>query len=243
MIKKLDWIKLPSWVTFEKDYFVLSDIHGRFNKFKELMLIKPEGTKTIILGDYTDRGCQNLKVIKSLIDKNFILLKGNHDIALYYTLYPEKASDFEEIVFSNEITYNNGGDITIKELKSSPRELYSNFYSKLKTYYIDDSLLFVHSGVYPDNVKESLEVEDGISMCLYNEVYKFHPVWAGQVFGYPKIEINNKRMLVIHGHTPTKIEDCFKKTHVCCDIGMKSMMGLLFKHGKTANGIRPYICF
>ena len=242
MIKKLDWIKLPPWITFEKDYFVVSDIHGRFNKFKELMSSKPEGTKTIILGDYTDRGHQNVKVIKSLLNKNFIMLKGNHDIALYYTLYPEKATEFEEVVFSNQITYNYGGDKTVQELEDESYDLYEQFYRKLKTYYIDDSLLFVHSGVYPENVKDSLDSEDGIAMCLYNNIYGFHPVWAGQIFGYPKIQLNNKRMLVIHGHTPTKIENCFKKTHVCCDIGMKFMMGLLFKHGKTANGIRPYIC-
>lgn len=242
MITKLDWIKLPEWVEFDQDYFVVSDIHGNFNKFKELMQARPSNTRTVILGDYTDGGYQNVKVLKSIYDKSFILLKGNHDIALYYTLYPHKATEFDEIVLSNQITYNHGGERTLQELQDEPSDFYEKVYSKMKTYHLDKSLLFVHSGVYPDNIKESLHTEDGVAMCLMQSVYGFHPVWSGEIYGYPKMKYKGYRLLVVHGHTPTLVQDCIQTNHICCDVKGRKLMALLFRRGKTANGVRQYIC-
>lgn len=240
MIAKLDKIKLPSWVKFKYNYFVISDIHGRYKKFKKLLSIKPDNSKVILLGDFVDRGDQNLAVIKYLLNKDYILIKGNHDIALYYTLYPNKITELQENKLAHAITYKTDGLITLKELESVPKNTYATLYKKMKTFHLDGSLLFVHSGVYPNNIKESLNCKDGIAMCLYEDIYKYHPVWAGDAFGYPELTINNKKILIVHGHTPSShIKECFNSTHICCDLYGKKMMGLFFdKNGS----IQPYIC-
>ena len=95
-----------------KRILAIGDIHGEFDKFMSMYKkVKATDEDLIIyLGDYIDRGKDNIKALKWIINEskkdNVIALRGNHE---------QMMLDF----FDND-DYNwlcNGGDVTIKELK------------------------------------------------------------------------------------------------------------------------------
>lgn len=67
----------------EKDFYVMSDIHGRYEAFIEMMdIIKSESTdyEVMILGDVIDRGDSGVKILDFTRHCNNIqLLMGNHE--------------------------------------------------------------------------------------------------------------------------------------------------------------------
>jgi trigger factor len=56
-----DWEELPAWVKFKREYFVLTDIHGKYRLMRALLKRRPKGVRPIILGDLTDRGFGNVE--------------------------------------------------------------------------------------------------------------------------------------------------------------------------------------
>ena len=70
------------------EIFVFGDIHGCYTCFKNFIDKHPLTDKTcyIFVGDYTDRGLENDKMVQWLLDnyqkKNVVLLKSNHTVHL-----------------------------------------------------------------------------------------------------------------------------------------------------------------
>ena len=64
--------------------YVMSDIHGCYDAFiKMLQKINfSETEQLILLGDYIDRGNQNIEMLRWLenVPDNVLLIKGNHDV-------------------------------------------------------------------------------------------------------------------------------------------------------------------
>ena len=63
--------------------YVMSDIHGCFDKFQEMLKeVKfSDEDQLIMAGDYIDRGPQNYEMLNWILDppENVLLICGNHD--------------------------------------------------------------------------------------------------------------------------------------------------------------------
>lgn len=92
--------------------FVISDIHGEYEKFEELMKHwDPETMNLAILGDMIDRGENSLKVVQKVMrlkkeyQDQVVVLKGNHEDMLLLFL---EVQDYE----TGDWYFNNGGNRT-----------------------------------------------------------------------------------------------------------------------------------
>lgn len=91
----------------------VGDIHGNFQRLMTLFPkigFDPEQDLLIFLGDYIDRGDENLHVMewimKQVRQKNVIALRGNHEQMLL--------DYFQQ---DDRMWRANGGDLTYRELK------------------------------------------------------------------------------------------------------------------------------
>ncbi|MCH7321974.1 serine/threonine protein phosphatase [Solibacillus sp. MA9] len=94
--------------------FVVSDIHGHYKHFEELLTYWNPEDILVILGDLIDRGPQSLQVIEKVIElkqsygDNVVFVKGNHeDMLLNFLNNPME---------KQEHYYMNGGKETMQNL-------------------------------------------------------------------------------------------------------------------------------
>lgn len=148
---ELDTIYLkPIDLSNYKKIHCIGDIHGCYSVLNTYL---KDGIKDdecyIFVGDYIDRGIENLEILKFLIDikdnKNVFLIEGNHERNLYYWSHNEKGSKkFEEV--------------TKKELenlsKKEVRQLYKRFIQCAYFTYYDKVFLVTHGGLstIPENL-------------------------------------------------------------------------------------------
>lgn len=86
------------------EVFVVSDIHGEYKKFKEILKYWDSNRQQLILlGDFCDRGLQSYEcfyLAKYLCDNyGAILIKGNHEDLFLNFL--NKTEDFKENYIKN----------------------------------------------------------------------------------------------------------------------------------------------
>ncbi|MBA9083758.1 serine/threonine protein phosphatase 1 [Fontibacillus solani] len=186
---------------------VISDIHGCYDEFEELLnKVKyiPSEDQLILLGDYCDRGPKSKEVIEQvrrLVQQgNVIALRGNHD-----QLFIDAMENNE-----NAIWMENGGISTIKSYvgkdwfkkgfnypeynraKAFIKMYYQHhidFLKSLPLYAEDDRHLFVHAGIDP----------------AYSGDLQSHPdnifLWGTKQFIGNDHQLNKT---VVFGHIPTK---------------------------------------
>lgn len=136
-------------------YYVMADLHGRFDlldkarlKIRELTADLPKDSfKVITLGDYIDRGPQSKEIIDHLMEVQkqhdyMICLKGNHEDMMV------------EVVKSPDYTMQswwagNGGDATWASYGGwegiDPQHV--EWMANLPIYYETEKQLFVHAGI------------------------------------------------------------------------------------------------
>ena len=167
---------------------VISDIHGMYDKFIQLLEIVQYNSKTdmlILLGDYIDRGPEPIKVIQKIMELSIqgaIALKGNHEAMFLYAA--------KEGVNSEEWNLHiwNGGNITWnKFLELTPEEQNKilQFITQLDCVFTTDEYIFVHAGINP-----AFGYEQDTNDLL----------WIRNEFLCNK---TNLKEIVIFGHTPT----------------------------------------
>ncbi len=129
---------------------VIPDIHGCAFTFKSLVLNKLKITKKdqiFLLGDYIDRGINNLETIDfilDLIDQKFQIypLRGNHEENLieawkdYKFIKHSKDIHFKDWIRSTDLLHNN---------VLRPRII--NFVNVLPYYFELDNFILVHAGL------------------------------------------------------------------------------------------------
>ncbi len=169
----------------------ISDIHGCFDPFYELVTIRIGLDKTdmlILLGDYIDRGEKSKEVIDFIMDLiksgfNVMALTGNHEAMLIDS-------------YSNPgnlpLWYLNHGMTTMQSFSLSDiRDIegrYLKFFLNLSFYEVIGDLIFVHAGLndlLPD------PFSDTYSMIWESRQSYFNPRLRG--------------MTIIHGHRPKTI--------------------------------------
>lgn len=174
--------------------FALGDIHGRFDRLSSVfnkIQFDAEQDFLILLGDYIDRGNENLHCLQWAMKmskfKNVVVLRGNHEqMMLFYYLLG---------TFESSIWLPNGGNRTKAEIdewcKTNPgflkqalifineRPLYHKMTINGKEY------IFVHAGLKP-NVSLENQTDESL-LWIREEFYNDY----------------NGTAEIICGHTPT----------------------------------------
>jgi serine/threonine protein phosphatase 1 len=175
--------------------FVISDIHGCFSTFNEVLntIGLTTGDELLLLGDYINRGPKSKEVVDEIIKLqsegyNVTALKGNHEEMIFDSIALEDWNGgTEETLLSFGISH-------LKELDRK----YLNWFSKLKPIWSVEEFIFVHAGL---NFTTSNPLQDIHSMCWirnWHDTIDFN--WLG----------NRK---IIHGHVPSsrlEIEKMFE---------------------------------
>jgi serine/threonine protein phosphatase 1 len=171
--------------------FAISDIHGCYNPFHELVVNIIKLTKSdrlILLGDYIDRGEQSKEVIDFIIDlqkAGFHLqaLIGNHELMLIDSWFDPDHMPLWAI---------NGGFLTLQSFGvENIREIdkhYMEFFNSLGYYLILGNVIFVHAG-FNDLAQDPFSDKQGM-------------VWECRS-SYQNPSLSGKT--IVHGHRPKRI--------------------------------------
>ena len=177
-----------------KRILALGDIHGKFQKLSSVfnkINFNPEQDFLILLGDYIDRGEENLHCLQWAMKiselPNVVALRGNHEQMMLMS-YPNGK-------FIPTYWLPNGGNKTHKELedwsKTDPNFLNKalNFISERPLYYRmfigNQEYIFCHAGLQPDIPLESQTEE---SLLWIRDEFYYHYTGTAEV---------------VVGHTPT----------------------------------------
>src|ERR1035437_2343979 len=168
--------------------FAISDIHGCFKPFFELVTNSIKLTKAdqlFLLGDYIDRGQQSKEVIDFIIDLNkqgfnVTTLIGNHEVMLLDSYYNR------ELV---AIWMMNNGSSTlmsfgIEDIRNI-EEHYLEFLNSLEYYKVVGNVIFVHAG-FDDTAIDPFSDKHGM-------------IWDSRQY-YRNSMLSGKS--IIHGHRP-----------------------------------------
>ncbi|MBR6014039.1 MAG: metallophosphoesterase [Selenomonadaceae bacterium] len=173
---------------------VIGDIHGQFKKLSSVfnkINFNAEKDYLILLGDYIDRGSENLHCLQWAMKinemENTAVLRGNHEqMMLFYYLLGN---------FESTIWLPNGGDKTKAEIdewcKKDPEFLNKalKFIYNLPLYHKifigDKEYIFCHAGLNP---YKSFDEQDEESLLWIRE--NFYNNYSGSAE-------------VVVGHTPT----------------------------------------
>ena len=145
----------------------IGDIHGCYTALMEYFKDGlDDNTFYIFIGDYIDRGIENVQMIKFLVSimdrKNVLLLEGNHERWLYSygNNKPAKSKQFEMITRPELIE----GGITEKECRMLYKKLGQCAYYKYENKYV----IVTHGGItnyYTDDDNYN-NYADGLKRCF-----------------------------------------------------------------------------
>lgn len=144
----------------DKRILAISDIHGCYNKFVNLLeqtKYKPEEDQLILLGDYIDRGSmsyETVQLVKECVAKGAIALLGNHELMAMHSI---------ENGYTAGMWLYNGGQSTIDSYKNNQSKIDNDleFLKSLPSYHETEEYIFVHAGLDPDEpLPENMYIED-----------------------------------------------------------------------------------
>ncbi len=101
--------------------YVLSDIHGCYDKFLRLLeqMRFGDADTLYVLGDVVDRGEDGIRALRDLMGrKNAVVLRGNHDdtaLKLLYLLHQDGGRDPEQVRELLACWISDGGGTTLRE--------------------------------------------------------------------------------------------------------------------------------
>jgi serine/threonine protein phosphatase 1 len=175
-----------------KRLIAISDIHGCFDTFYELLIGKidlKKSDKLVLLGDYIDRGLKSKEVIDFIIDLqttgfDVVPLRGNHEDMLIQSL---KNNEMVALWYMNSgmITMESFGLTEISGFESR----YITFFENLSYFLTIDRFIFVHAG-FNDGIPDPFS-DTGTMLWECRKEY-LNPVFEGKT--------------IIHGHRPKTLE-------------------------------------
>lgn len=187
--------------------YVISDIHGEYDLFMELIdIIKLKETDTLyILGDILDRGPHPIKVLLKLMEMpNAVCIVGNHELMaleclefLCKEITEETIAGIDSEMVDNLITWQMNGSITTTdEFHKLDPETRQDVIDFIKDFLIYEELtvgrkdyLLVHGGLgsyAPEKGIEDYSIEDLVWERADYETQYFDDIY------------------VVTGHTPTQ---------------------------------------
>ena len=172
--------------------YVMSDIHGQYSKFLEMLkrIDFNELDVLYILGDIIDRGPKNLEMIQYVMShKNIKMLLGNHEDMFLKAM--KNRNSYDEALW-----YQNGGYTTDKQIQNiSNKELkdiklfFENLPLEIFLTVNDKNFWLVHGNYVTEKEKKKF------SKSKYRETL---------IWGRIKVEDEGPNdKIVLFGHTPT----------------------------------------
>ena len=178
-------------------YYCFPDIHGCSSVLKEALEFvykeNPEGGKIIFLGDYIDRGPDNLGTIRTVMNPpenwEFITLMGNHEL-MFLEAYRDN-TPFYNIPASKDIAgFGQDEYVTYGQIRTNiPKDIIEWMTLDLKMFHIEGKNVFAHAFYDDDRSPE----EQQLSEC----------VWL-RMDDFMKYDNRNQGFYLTHGHTPRK---------------------------------------
>ncbi len=169
--------------------YILSDVHGEYELFCELMekIGFSDGDILISCGDMIEKGRHSVRLLKLLFSmKNAVLLAGNHeyDFLKYYWGLMRDARDYELVLQKLKAYFPDDGELldweTVDRMESLPY------------YYETEDFLCVHAGAPLDREGHILPLENATpEQLVYDRTFK-----------EPNI-LPKEGKCVFFGHTPT----------------------------------------
>lgn len=189
-------------------YYAMSDIHGCFDKYKEMLSLidfTPRDT-LYVLGDVIDRGPDGIKILQDMMLRpNVFPLLGNHEFTAAVCLpwlmeevtdQSLAALDETQLAALSEWITNGGGPTlrSLKQLTREEREDILEYFQEMELYAEvkagGRSFVLTHSALEnfaPDKSLDSYELQDFL-------------------FGRPEPDaVYYPDKLLVFGHTPTRI--------------------------------------
>lgn len=181
----------------EDRYYCIPDIHGRNDLLQAALKFiydeNPEGCKIIFLGDYIDRGPENLKVLQAVMNPpenyKFVCLKGNHEdmfVDCYFS-----GREFYHVPTAREIAGLDMNNIPYygQELRHFISKEIIEWMDGLKLFHFEDDNVFAHA-FYDDSVLPE-DQHDGT--VLWKRMDDWQTFFS-----------KDDRLYLTHGHTPRK---------------------------------------
>ncbi len=188
--------------------YVISDIHGEYDKFMEILkIINLKDDDTLyILGDVVDRGPHPIKTLLKLMEMpNVICIVGNHELMaleclkfLSQEITEENVNRLDKEMIENLNNWQfNGSKSTIDEFRALPPERRQDVIDFIGEFVIYEEVnvggrdfLLVHAGL--GNFSPDKDIED----------YSLHElIWERA--DYDTMYFKDK--FVVTGHTPTQL--------------------------------------
>lgn len=209
-----------------KKIFVISDVHGFYTEMKSA-LEKSGFDKNnpdhllVCCGDYFDRGCENMEVLKYFEKLNHtVLLRGNHEDLLLKLLITGQIHSHNYVngtmqtllEFFGRYSINPVDDTIDFSGKTSTVNRVIEFIEDTRNYYETDKYVFVH-GWIPAGCTKS----EDLIMASDSDWEKARWVkWTEKYTGQPPLEDK----ILICGHVPTFTANKYNSTRElnCSDI-------------------------
>jgi serine/threonine protein phosphatase 1 len=171
-----------------KRILAISDIHGYYNEFIQLLEkaeYNPSEDKLIILGDMIDRGPESHKTVHTIKGmRNVIVLKGNHeDMMVRYANLGDTNWFFNGGRSAYQDYLSEAGRLGIDENELIRED--AAYFNSLPHYHEEEDYIFVHAGLIPET---PLHMQDTRAM-----------LWIRDEFIFSKYDWGKK---IIFGHTP-----------------------------------------
>lgn len=217
----------------EKRYYCFPDIHGCFDVLKKALDFvyeqNPQGGKIIFLGDYIDRGPDNLNVIKTVMNPpenwEFVCLMGNHE-QMFLDSYYKKYEFYDKNTAIDLAEFSRDEFVIYEHLFQGIDKSIINWMEKLPIYHIEDKNVFAHA-YYDDTLKPEEQIAH---TCVWQRMSDFESYY------------NEKQgFYLTHGHTPRKHGPVKSGNRVNLDAG--AVFYGRFIIGEYYNGIQEPVRF
>jgi len=206
-------------------YYVIPDIHGMSGLLKDALSTiyhaNPNGGKIIFLGDYIDRGPDDLGVLNIVMNPpenwEFVCLKGNHE-SMFVEAYMNKTRFYD--VDAAVAICGNPNVKTYVELYDAIDPEIVKWMDNLKLFHIEGSNVFAHA-YYSDQTPPEEQRE---SQVVWQRMDDFETYY------------NDKQgFYLTHGHTPRKHGPVTAPNRLNLDCGAvfyKRLVVAKFQYGK-----------
>lgn len=205
-------------------YYVIPDIHGMSSLLQKALNViykSNESGKIIFLGDYIDRGPDNLGVINTVMHPpekwEFVCLMGNHE-DMFLEAYRNE-SPFYDITAAYDLAgIHRGSDI--ENIHSKIDLEIVDWMQRLKHFHIEDKNVFVHA--YYDD--QFLPEEQSLQTLLWRRMYDSEPY-----------ENFRQGYYLTHGHTPRSYGPIKSQNRLNLDCGAvfdNRLVIAIFEQGK-----------
>jgi serine/threonine protein phosphatase 1 len=184
--------------------YIISDIHGEYDKLKSLLdILNKDAQEYVFLGDYVDKGSKAKEVVEYLIElsrtKKCIFLMGDHEYAWQrYFNGEERFLDFLlayggiatlESYLGKKINGSEAkGVLQDKAVARSLLEGLMGFIARSQYYHeLGDDFLCVHAGISPEKKDMSLKDQSEEDLVFIRDKFiKSEFLYAGRriIFGH-----------------------------------------------------------